>query len=142
MSKTHQHHEALRWLTTAKEDLSAAVLLKEQGMYSHSCFIAQQGAEKALKSVWLELDLDPWGHSIQKLILDIPAENIREKFAALLDKAATLDRYYIPARYPNGLPDLTPGTTFVFDDAELACTNAAMIIEEAKTCVGDAAAPQ
>jgi HEPN domain-containing protein len=42
MSNKQQHHEAVRWLTTAKEDLSAAILLKEQGMYSHSCFIAQQ----------------------------------------------------------------------------------------------------
>lgn len=131
MSKKQQHHEALRWLTTAQEDLSAAILLKEQGVYSHSCFIAQQAAEKSLKSVWLELDEDPWGHSIQKLIRDIPFKDVKDKFEILIDKAAALDRYYIPARYPNGLPDLTPGTTFVLADAKLTCENATTIVQQA-----------
>lgn len=78
MSQKQQHHEALRWLTTAQEDLAAA----------------------------------------------------KEHFVPLLEKAATLDRYYIPARYPNGLPDLTPGTTFVLADAERACENALLICGE------------
>ncbi len=137
MSKKQQHHEAVRWFTTAQEDFSAAILLKGQGMYSHSCFIAQQAAEKSLKSVLFELDVDSWGHSIQKLICDIPEKNIRDKFDVLVERAAALDRYYIPARYPNGLPDLTPGTTFVLADAELACENAMMIMERAIEIVGD-----
>ena len=137
MSRKQQHHEAIRWLTTALEDLAAAQLLKEQQMFSHSCFLAQQAAEKAIKSVWFELDEDPWGHSIQKLILDIPSEQLRDEFNAMLDKAATLDRYYIPSRYPNGLPDLTPGTTFVLPDAELACKSATMIIEQANRFIGE-----
>ena len=130
MSNKQQHHETVRWLTTAREDFSAAILLKEKGMYSHSCFIAQQSAEKALKSLFFELDGDAWGHSIQKLIHDIPLKKLRDQFDVLLDRAAALDRYYIPARYPNGLPDLTPGTTFVLADAELACDNANMILEK------------
>jgi HEPN domain-containing protein len=30
-----------------------------------------------------------------------------------------LDRFYIPTRYPNGLPDLTPAEAFTADDAEV-----------------------
>jgi HEPN domain-containing protein len=30
-----------------------------------------------------------------------------------------LDRYYIPTRYPNGLPDLTPGQVYFRKDAEI-----------------------
>jgi len=48
---------------------------------------------------------------------------------------SALDRYYIPARYPNGLPDLTPGTTFVLADAELARRNAAHILQQARDVV-------
>jgi HEPN domain-containing protein len=135
MSQKQQHHEALRWLATAQEDYAAAQLLKEKNMYSHSCFLAQQCAEKALKALWQELDDDPWGHSVQKLIRDLPGEAVKNQFVPLLEKAATLDRYYIPARYPNGLPDLTPGTTFVLADAELACDNARLICGEVKQCL-------
>ena len=135
MSQKQQHHEALRWLTTAQEDFAAATMLKEQGMYSHSCFLAQQCAEKALKALWQKLDEDPWGHSIQKLMRDIPVESIQKGFIAFQEKAAMLDRYYIPARYPNGLPDLTPGTTFVLADAERACENAQLICDEVKRII-------
>jgi HEPN domain-containing protein len=31
--------------------------------------------------------------------------------------AAALDRFYIPTRYPNGLPDLTPGKYYFQKDA-------------------------
>ena len=131
MSRQQQHHEALRWLTTAHEDLAAAKVLNEREMYSHCCFLAQQAAEKAVKSVWLELDEDPWGHSIQKLIRELPSSCSGSGFDELLHAASTLDRYYIPARYPNGLPDLTPGTTFDTEDATLALKNATAIIETA-----------
>ncbi|NCD34898.1 MAG: HEPN domain-containing protein [Spartobacteria bacterium] len=93
MSQKQQHHEAVRWLTTAQEDLKAAQLLKDQKMYSHSCFLAQQCAEKALKALWQELDEDPWGHSIQKLMRDLPQDVAKEKFVPLIEKAATLDRF-------------------------------------------------
>jgi len=29
-----------------------------------------------------------------------------------------LDKYYIPTRYPNGLPDLTPAQVFTVEDAK------------------------
>ena len=43
----------------------------------------------------------------------------------LNDNAALLDKYYIPTRYPNGLPDLTPGQVYTKSDAALglAATN-------------------
>lgn len=137
MSRKQQHHEALRWLTTAREDLAAAILLKEQGMFSHSCFLAQQCAEKAIKALWYEIDEEPWGHSVQKLLQDLPSEEHREQLHDLLSEAATLDRFYIPARYPNGLPDLTPGTTFVKSDAELSCANAQRILDEAARIIDE-----
>lgn len=128
MSRQQQHHEALRWLTTAREDLAAATALEDREMYSHCCFLAQQAAEKAMKSVWIEVDEDPWGHSIQKLIRELPSTCSTGRFDELVHAASTLDRYYIPARYPNGLPDLTPGTTFDVEDAMVALKSAIAII--------------
>lgn len=135
MSVERQHYEALRWLKTAEEDINAAGVLKSAGLFSHSCFMAQQSAEKAVKALWYRLDADPWGHSIQKLLQDAPHENQAVFSAELLAMATVLDRFYIPARYPNGLPDLTPGTTFTVQDAEMACRYAAEILKEMKADV-------
>ena len=130
MSSEKLWHEAQRWLTTAQEDFRAAEVLREAGLFSHCCFLAQQSAEKAVKSLHWMQDRDPWGHGIQKLLAELP-----ERPAAMvpwqdfLDKAAALDRFYIPARYPNGLPDLTPGTTFNRRDADAALQQAQSILQ-------------
>ena len=55
MSLEKDHHEALRWLKTAEEDLGAARGLLTIKKYSHACFIAQQCAEKAMKALWYAL---------------------------------------------------------------------------------------
>ena len=124
MSIDKQVHEAERWLTTAEEDLDAAHALMREQKFSHACFFAQQCGEKALKALWYSLGEDPWGHSIQKLIAELPAEKARSAMQGLLEEGAVLDRYYIPTRYPNGLPDLTPGKCYFERDAEL-CIQAA-----------------
>ena len=43
-----------------------------------------------------------------------------------LSQAALLDKLYIPTRYPNGLPDLTPGQVYRHEDADHACHAARM----------------
>jgi HEPN domain-containing protein len=120
MSVDKQTHEAQRWLETAEEDLEAARVLLRAEKYSHACFLAQQSGEKALKALWYLIGEDPWGHSIHKLILDLPEETTRKRMTAVQNDAAALDRFYIPTRYPNGLPDLTPGKFYFQKDAEFA----------------------
>lgn len=105
MSVDKQTHEAARWLETAEEDLEAARVLLRGGKYSHACFLAQQSGEKAVKALWHFIGEDPWGHSIHKLILNLPEGTAKKKMAQIQDEAAVLDRFYIPTRYPNGLPD-------------------------------------
>jgi len=46
-----QKIEAERWLKQAKADLAVAQTLLSTEHYAAACFHAQQGAEKALKSV-------------------------------------------------------------------------------------------
>jgi HEPN domain-containing protein len=132
MSVDKQAHEAQRWMDTAEEDLAAARVLAREGKYSHACFLAQQGGEKALKALWHFLGEDAWGHSIQKLIIDLPEESLRDRLEAIRDEAAALDRYYIPTRYPNGLPDMTPGKYYFKKDAEFGIGVAESIIAEIK----------
>ncbi|NWG14134.1 MAG: HEPN domain-containing protein [Acidobacteria bacterium] len=105
-------------METAREDLDAARSLMEAGKHSHSCFFSQQAGEKAVKALWYFIGEDPWGHSIQKLIAELPDPVAHERLRPLLEAGALLDRYYIPTRYPNGLPDLTPGQVYFRKDAE------------------------
>jgi len=72
MGQSENRHEAKRWLDTANEDYETALYLLKGKKYSHSCFYCQQTGEKSLKALWFYMDLEPWGHSVTKLILDFP----------------------------------------------------------------------
>lgn len=135
MSLEKQHQEALRWLKTAEEDLGAARGLRSLKKYSHACFLAQQCGEKALKALWYERGHDPWGHSVQKLIVDIPDRAAKQNLRRQLEAGVLLDRYYIPTRYPNGLPDLTPGVVYLKRDADLCIRCAREILTSVKSLI-------
>lgn len=130
MSQSKFQHEADRWWITAREDLDAARILHGAGKSSHACFLAQQSAEKAMKALWFAADHDPWGHSIQKLVLEYPQQNRLQPLDDWVANAAYLDKFYIPARYPNGLPDLTPGQVYISKDAEEAIEKADFFLEQ------------
>jgi len=117
MSQTKNLHLAERWLLTAEEDWRAAEVLRAAGAHAQCCFYCQQAAEKALKAIWHAMDADPWGHSVQRLIAEMPQRNRIPDLEAWLERGALLDKFYIPTRYPNGLPDLTPGQVYRAEDA-------------------------
>lgn len=128
MSQSDNRYQAERWLLTAEEDLRAAQALLEDGFFAQACFQAQQAGEKAVKAIWYLMDADPWGHSVKRLILDFPEKEKLADLEMLAEKAALLDKFYIPTRYPNGLPDLTPGQIYGKDDAERGIEAAEMLI--------------
>jgi len=136
MSLDKDQYEARRWLETAIEDLDAARVLLEKEKFSHACFFAQQCGEKSLKALWYSLGQESWGHSIQKLIEELPQGNARAKLTGLLEDGAVLDRYYIPTRYPNGLPDLTPGRVYFRKDAELCISSGQRLVDQVKELMG------
>ena len=121
-----------RWLVTAAEDLLAAKAMLDAGFYAHACFAAQQCGEKAVKALWYLVGEDPWGHSVQKLVMQFPARANLPALSAWVEKAAGLDKYYIPTRYPNGLPDLTPGQSYFRPDAEQGIDLAAYLLSASR----------
>lgn len=135
MSTEKSFYEAKRWYTTAEDDLDTAKILKKNGKYAHSCFHAQQSGEKAVKSIWYLIDADPWGHSIKMLIDGLKDENgaLYEKMKKLERIGSVLDRFYIPTRYPNGLPDMTPDMAFSQQDAKTCVAHAEKILDAVKT---------
>ncbi len=135
MSRDKEVYEARRWFDTAMEDLEAAQAIMDKEKFSHACFIAQQAGEKALKALWFFIGEDPWGHSIQKLIAELPDPALRGRMEELIEEGAVLDRYYIPTRYPNGLPDLTPGKYYFRKDALLCIESAQRLVNLVKACM-------
>lgn len=133
MSRSKNRYQAERWLLTAEEDLRAAELLFEAGMYAQACFYAQQSGEKAIKSLWYLVDTDPWGHSVQRLVTEFPQHEEISDLDMWIEHGALLDKFYIPTRYPNGLPDLTPGQVYRQGDARQGLEAARLLISGCKT---------
>ena len=106
------------WLDQAHRDLASARWSLEGGFFEWTCFSCQQAAEKAIKAVFHRLGGEAWGHSVLGLLrglserVDVPAE--------LRDCARLLDRFYIPARYPNGWETGSPKDYYTREDAESA----------------------
>ncbi len=138
MSRTKNRSEAERRLLTAGEDLTAAEVLFRGAMYAQACFYSQLAGEKAVKALWYMLDADPWGHSVQRLILDFPHRSDISDVDVWIEWGAALDKFYIPTRYPNGLPDLTPGQTYRKEDAQRGIDAARKLVEASKKWMKEA----
>ena len=121
--------EAQRWLRQAQDDKEAAEALVSVRKYAQAAFLAQQAGEKALKGLWLSQDLDAWGHSLARLIKDLPPSPIQQAVAPLLDAALALDKLYIPTRYPDALPGTIPAESYTRAEAEAALQHAQLILQ-------------
>ncbi|MBI5286735.1 MAG: HEPN domain-containing protein [Deltaproteobacteria bacterium] len=117
MKRPHKE-ESLRWLAQAKDEFGDADELRKRGRFYLALFHFQQAAEKALKA-FLYLKAKSievfYTHSIDDL-LEMAME-IDPDFKGVV-QAKKLDKYYIPTRYPNGLPGGVPSR--YFDDPKEA----------------------
>ncbi len=120
--------EAKRWWKQAENDLGYAELGLSAGYYAQVCFQSHQVAEKALKA-WhygiLRKRFVP-GHSLRKLAQELDFEE------SITEKLTILDQYYIPTRYPNGLPDLAPFEVYTQSQAEEAVSTAKMVLNRSR----------
>ncbi len=132
MSEEKLAREADRWLRQAADDLEAAQALMSAAKYAQAAFLAQQAGEKAMKAVWFRLDADPWGHSVARLVRDLPEAGTRRCFMDLLELAFALDKLYIPTRYPDALADLIPGESYTQSEARAAIDAARALWERAR----------
>jgi HEPN domain-containing protein len=127
--------EGLRWLRQAEHDLSDAEYSLAGRRYSLACFLCQQAGEKALKAFLYargaELVL---GHSVADLAAECAA--LDGDFGTVRLKAAPLDHYYIPTRYPNSLPGGIPAEAFDESDARRALELAGGVLRIVQTKLG------
>lgn len=106
------------WVAKAKEDeLTAELLINENGPNSQACFHAHQMTEKLLKALMLYCDIEiekvhdliKIARSLEKCILDIKN---------LSDELEQLNHFYFETRYPGDYPE------FTYDEAKEALESA------------------
>ena len=114
---------SLDWLRQAEKDLEKAKLDLEWGYYEWACFTSHQAAEKAIKAVFQHIHGDAWGHGTKALLENLPYD---DRMVSIED-AKLLDKFYIPTRYPNGLPEGIPHDYFTKKEGEVAVRAASRI---------------
>jgi HEPN domain-containing protein len=125
--------EARRWFQQAYYDLKATCWNIEGGFYDTACFLAQQAAEKALKSI-----LYFTGSRRKALMTHSTVEMVREagkkinSLVELINEARELDLHYIPSRYPNGIPSGYPHQFYGRKNADQALAAAEKIFHAIK----------
>ena len=120
--------EALRWLLQAENDLGYARLGLREGYYAQVCSLGQQICEKALKSIHYGrlAKRNVLGHSLVELSAELGLPD------ALREELGVMDQYYIPTRYPNGLPGGMPYETYTKDQATRALETCDRVIALAR----------
>jgi len=114
------------WLRQARKDLGHAEKSTEIGDYEWACFAAQQAAEKAVKAVFQALGGNAFGHSAYMLLRRLPKGS--KASDDILESAKTLDKHYVPSRYPNLHPEGAPMDYYTRREAEEATRIATQII--------------
>ncbi|HIE39197.1 MAG TPA: HEPN domain-containing protein [Anaerolineales bacterium] len=121
--------EGRRWLRQVQRNLDDARYSQAGGRYHLACFLSQQAGEKALKGyLYAQGAGRVWGYSVADLVRK--AASCDPVFEALVRIGGTLDRHYIPTRYPNGLPGGIPTEAFDADDAEKPLRQAERVIRQ------------
>ena len=124
--------EVQRWLDQAETDLQWTQHLFKEGGYYLVCFLAQQVAEKALKAfIYTQGEEIVIGNSVRQLTLRVAEYDT--DFKRSIEDWAILDSYYIPTRYPNGLPDDIPARVYNQDAAEKALSLAEGVVSKVES---------
>ncbi len=120
----------LDWLRQAEADLLHASHARDFADHEWACFAAQQAAEKSLKAVIVSRGMDAWGHTVTALLgLVTTAEDAGEE---LVECAKSLDKHYVPTRYPNGFDTGAPTDFYTKKDSDDAIPCAEKLIAFAR----------
>lgn len=112
----------------ARKTLESARGDCERGDYNWACFKSQQAAEAAVKGLLHGLGLDAYGHSISRLLERLRARGL-DTPNKLINMGKTLDKYYIPTRYPNAWAEGSPHDYYTEKDASESIEYAEKIIK-------------
>ena len=121
--------DAKRWFRQSEDDYRFVKYLKKEGdFFDKGCFMAQQAGEKALKScLYATGKRRVIGHSLYEMTDELSKQDNR--FRNIVSESKRLDRYYIPTRYPNGIPGGSPFQVYDKEDLNNAFEDLKKIVE-------------
>jgi HEPN domain-containing protein len=116
-----------QWIDRAAEDLTVARLVLREAHFSHACFPAQQCIEKSLKAYLLaKKNNHPRAHKLADLITECIV--INTDLSRFRNDCPVIDQYYVPTRYPNGVPGGLPDGLLNSQEAGEAVASAQNIL--------------
>jgi HEPN domain-containing protein len=125
--------EVKNWIEFAREDSRMAELALKEKIYNQACFHAEQCVEKAIKALIIHKGrIHPQSHKIADLLAYLG----KSVFDDLEAEIISLDRFYIPTRYPDALPGMLPEGLPTESDAKEAIKIARLVFEKAKEEMG------
>ncbi|MCH7906890.1 MAG: HEPN domain-containing protein [Chloroflexi bacterium] len=108
-----------RWMTQSSIDLADAEFVADAGRHALACFLCHQSAEKAVTAFLLARGAEQvWGHSLADLCEDAMA--VEPSFDFMKSIGPLLDKHYLGARYPGGLPGGVPAEVYEAYDSDRA----------------------
>lgn len=118
-----------RWRAEAGRAAEAAEGAQASGHFEWACFLSEQAAQLALKSILHTAGLDAWGHDLASL-----GRRVSEALGGawpedLAEPVARLSRHYIPTRYPDAYPAGTPAEHYTAADAAEAANDAHRLLD-------------
>ena len=132
--------EGRRWLAQCEADRRGAQVLFENGVYHLVCFLGQHVAEKALKAfLYASGEEVVIGHSVAALCRWAATHS--DEFEELRESVGPLDGYYIPTRYPNGLPGSIPAEVYGRSSAEQVLSMCDEVLELVRKRLGSRDGP-
>ena len=114
------------WFRQAEKDLQHARKSVDGSDFEWACFAAQQAGEKAVKALYQSIHVDSIGHSVSRMIQDLP-DGLKPT-QELVEYAKELDKHYIPSRYPNSHPEGAPLDYYTEHEARRAVKGAEEIL--------------
>ena len=115
------------WWVQAQADLRHARHSFEDGDYDWACFASHQGAEKAVKALFQKRHLEARGHAVSLLLGRLPVSIVVPE--DIIEGAKSLDKLYIPTRYPNGLEQGAPTEYYTRREAQEAINYGQRILD-------------
>ncbi len=128
--------ESSRWLRQAEYDLKAADWNLEGGFFAPACFLAQQGAAKALRA-YLFLKKEDTHETKSVVELLERAVTYEETFKEFIGPSGRLDIHYKTSRFPDSLPGGIPSEVIIERDAREAIVVAGDIIRAVEVAKKD-----
>jgi HEPN domain-containing protein len=115
------------WFEQAERDLAFGKTAASTGHHEWAAFIAQQGAEKAVKALVQSLRGAVRGHSITEILRSLmPSVSVSQE---VIQSAQALDKVYVTSRYPNGFASGRPADYFSGTDSQEFLDHARRILE-------------